>query len=62
MEIQGQYAYLEYLNDTTVVYARMLYNHQNDPEENLNVADQVPTQLIDSFSQKLNAYRHEYNQ
>ena len=35
-----RYLYTEYVDDNGKVYARMLYDHSVDPEENENIAEQ----------------------
>ena len=60
--IQGSLAFTEYVNDSGEVYARMLYEHQADPQENHNVAELVEPSLVNSLSQKLTNYRKRYDQ
>jgi arylsulfatase A-like enzyme len=35
-----RYLYTEWRNENGEMYARMLYDHQNDPQENVNIAEQ----------------------
>ena len=52
------HAYTEWINDKTgQSYARMLYDHRSDPEENENIADRPENKkLIKDLQEKL--YRH----
>lgn len=56
--ITETHAYTEWINDKTgQPYARMLYDHRSDPEENENIADKPENKkLIKALREKL--YRH----
>lgn len=49
--ISGNYFYTEWISDTDSIYARMLYDHNTDPVEMNNIAENPELQnLIDSLS------------
>ena len=51
-----RYAYTEWTDDQGDVYARMLYDHQNDPYENVNIAERAENrELISKMSRLLHA-------
>ena len=53
-----QYRYTEYLDAKNQVNARMLYNHQADPAETVNIVDNPALHdVIDQMSQRLKAAR-----
>lgn len=53
-----RYRYTEWTEDDGTVYARMLYDHLEDPDENLNLAGQPAYQeLVDELSNRLAAAR-----
>jgi len=50
-----RYLYTEYKNDLGSVYARMLYDHQNDPKENVNISERPKNkELVARLSKMLN--------
>jgi len=57
-----RYLYTEYLDNNGKVYAKMLYNHQNDPDENINIVDLKENKnLVYKLSEKLKAHRIKYS-
>lgn len=58
------YLYTEWSRTDEDVYARMLYNHVKDPEENVNISERPENQpLIDSLQKEMVEHRGEdFNQ
>lgn len=57
-----RYTYTEYVNDDGKVYARMLYDHQKDPDENENVAEVKEYKtIVEYLSEKLLEKRNSYS-
>jgi len=49
--IKDQYYYTEWFDENDSVYARMLYDHNNDPDENVNIAvNEENKKLIEKLS------------
>jgi arylsulfatase A-like enzyme len=44
--IRGSYFYTEWVNDSDSAYARMLYDHAVDPEENTNISGERSAQEV----------------
>jgi iduronate 2-sulfatase len=59
-----QYQYTEWKDpETELATARMLYDHQVDPEENVNIAElQENEALVDSLSLKMNSWWEHYKE
>ncbi len=52
--IKDQYFYTEWFDENDSVYARMLYDHSNDPDENVNIAvNEENKKLIEQLSATL---------
>jgi iduronate 2-sulfatase len=52
--IEKNYFYTEWSNSDQEIFARMLYNHDNDPRENVNISDFDENQnTIEKLSKKL---------
>lgn len=49
----GDYAYTVWYTDEKEQYSRMLYDHQNDPEENINISEDPDNQSLISELHKL---------
>ncbi len=55
-----RFLYTEFFNKHNHPNNRMLYDHDNDPQENYNIADRPDLQeLVDAFSQKLKTVRKD---
>ncbi len=54
--IEDSYFYTEWSDSTKTPYARMLYNHANDPQENVNVSEKQENQEL---IQDLKAEMHQ---
>lgn len=50
--ITPRYFYTEWINNKNQQYARMLYDHQTDPEENYNIADKEENKELVEFLHK----------
>jgi arylsulfatase A-like enzyme len=58
--IKDQYFYTEWWNENDSTYARMLYDHEKDPEENVNIAERPENaELIKELSRELKAAKGE---
>jgi len=44
--VKDHYFYTEWINDDDSIYARMLYDHQLDPEENFNISEDIQNKLV----------------
>jgi iduronate 2-sulfatase len=56
-----RYCYTEWARDNDKVYARMLYDEQLDPDENVNISEQPENaQLVNELSEKLHGFRAGY--
>ena len=57
-----RYRYTEFTNKEGKIFARMLYDHKKDPEENVNVAG-LPgyKKVVDSLSKELHKAQRKYN-
>ena len=56
-----RYFYTEWRNDAGNVIARMLYDHQNDPSETVNVAESpVYAEAVEELSTQLDKHRDMY--
>jgi len=56
--IREGWFYTEWINDTDSSYARMLYDHRNDPAENINISeDPVHAETIDALSAEMRRSR-----
>ncbi len=44
--IRENYFYTEWVNDRDTVYARMLYDHNRDPDENVNIAERQESSTV----------------
>ena len=58
--IRDDYFYTEWINDSDSAYARMLYDHGADPQENINISE-VPNNaaIIDQLSEEMRKSRAE---
>ena len=56
--IRDDYFYTEWVNDSDSSYARMLYDHESDPRENINISE-VPENaaIIDQLSEEMRRSR-----
>ena len=53
-----RYLYTEWTDDDGKCYARMLYDHQNDPDENVNIAEHPDmAKLVNKLKKKLDQIR-----
>lgn len=41
-----RYRYTEWTNDMGKLYARMLYDHREDPAENVNISEKVTSKAV----------------
>jgi len=58
--IRGPYFYTEWVNDADSAYARMLYDHGVDPEENINISGERSAQeVVQEMSQEMRRSRAE---
>jgi len=56
--IRGSYFYTEWVNDSDSAYSRMLYDHAEDPDENVNISEEAAHQeLIRSLSEEMRRSR-----
>jgi arylsulfatase A-like enzyme len=56
--IRGSYFYTEWINDSDSAYSRMLYDHAEDPDENVNISEEAAHQeLIRSLSEEMRRSR-----
>ena len=56
--IRENWFYTEWVNDEDQEYARMLYDHRIDPEENLNISeDPIHAETIDGLSTEMRRSR-----
>lgn len=56
-----RYLYTEWINDEGERHARMLYDHKNDPAENVNIAEKPENKtLVKELSKKLEKVRRQF--
>lgn len=54
--LKGKYAYTEYYNKEGDMYGNMLYNHEIDPQENVNIVSDVDPAIVTGLSADLMKY------
>lgn len=58
--IKDNYFYTEWADDNDSIYTRMLYDHANDPDENVNISEkQENQQLVNELSNLIREHRGE---
>jgi arylsulfatase A-like enzyme len=56
--IRGSYFYTEWIDTSDSAYSRMLYDHAEDPDENVNISEEAAHQeLIRSLSEEMRRSR-----
>ena len=57
-----RYLYTEYRDESGKLYAKMLYDHKNDPEENVNVVNKPEyAKVVSKLAKLLEEYRKKYS-
>lgn len=60
--IKGKYAYTEYYNEEGELAGKMLYDHEEDIRENINIVDKVDSAVVSDLKSRLMTHINKYRQ